>query len=167
MNNGLGEQATMRSPIVVIEGVLMGALKATNLPDQELSAACQLIDQRSAAGKPLVAEQTESLLVAALRERPHLETQPQKPSPKADPAPDQPSQISGSIVGKRVVFTGRMQRRRDQMIELLHRKGGQAQNSVRGSTDYLVTGERVGKKINEAKSIGVTVITEQQFLAML
>ncbi len=69
----------------------------------------------------------------------------------------------------RVVFTGRMEEgTREEMQELAEDYGAIVQSSVNGATDMLVTGVNVGmKKIEKAKSLGVKIITEQEFMESL
>ena len=45
--------------------------------------------------------------------------------------------------------------------------GGRATSSVSSSTDYLVAGSGGGRKRSDAESLGVKVIDEGQFLALL
>lgn len=81
---------------------------------------------------------------------------------------DQQEQIS-PIAGKIIVFTGTMQHgKRDDMQKHAKRLGAKIASSVTGKTDFLVAGSEVGAaKINAAKEKGVSVITEDEYLAML
>jgi DNA ligase (NAD+) len=76
---------------------------------------------------------------------------------------------STAISGKLIVFTGSMVHgSRPDMQAEAKRLGAKVGSSVTGKTDLLVTGENVGAtKISDAKTKGVTVITEQQYLAMI
>lgn len=73
------------------------------------------------------------------------------------------------IAGKIVVFTGSMQRgSRADMEKEAKLLGAKVASSVSGKTNYLITGESVGaKKIADAQAKGVTVITEDEYLALL
>jgi DNA ligase (NAD+) len=56
---------------------------------------------------------------------------------------------------------------RDEMHEAIQRAGGKTASSVSKKTDYLVAGEKAGSKLTKAEQLGVTVLTEEQILAML
>ena len=51
--------------------------------------------------------------------------------------------------------------------ELIENNGGKATGSVSKKTSYLVAGEAAGSKLTKAQSLGVPVLTEEEFLAML
>ena len=73
------------------------------------------------------------------------------------------------LLGKGVVFTGKMMRgSREAMQEMARGKGAVVQSSVSGKTDFLVCGASVGpKKIEKAQEKGVEVIDEDRFYALL
>jgi len=50
------------------------------------------------------------------------------------------------------------------MVESL---GANASNNVSKKTDYLVTGENAGSKIEKAKNLNITIISETEFLNLL
>ncbi|MBQ8084252.1 MAG: hypothetical protein IJ241_08765, partial [Clostridia bacterium] len=50
---------------------------------------------------------------------------------------------------------------------LIENNGGKATGSVSKKTSYLVAGEAAGSKLTKAQSLGVPVLTEEEFLAML
>ena len=76
--------------------------------------------------------------------------------------------IDDSLAGKTLVVTGTMRtRKRDETEELIRRHGGKAAGSVSKKTDYLIAGEAAGSKLTKAQSLGVTVLTEEEFLGML
>jgi DNA ligase (NAD+) len=70
--------------------------------------------------------------------------------------------------GKTLVVTGTLSRyTREEIEELIARHGGRAASSVSKKTDYVVAGEKAGSKLDRAQQLGVPVINEQQFEAML
>ena len=72
------------------------------------------------------------------------------------------------LAGKTVVVTGTLETlSRDEAKELIRAAGGKASGSVSAKTDYVLAGENPGSKIEKAKELGVHVLSEAQFLAML
>lgn len=72
------------------------------------------------------------------------------------------------LTGLKFVFTGTLESMsRDQAKDLVERHGGRAVNSVSKNTDYVVAGPGAGSKLDKAESLGVTVMSEDQFKAFL
>ncbi|HVR38136.1 MAG TPA: NAD-dependent DNA ligase LigA [Thermoanaerobaculia bacterium] len=72
------------------------------------------------------------------------------------------------LAGKTVVVTGTLTRfSRDEIHKLIEREGGKASSSVSSKTSYVIAGEAAGSKLEKAQSIGVPVLTEDEFLAMV
>ncbi len=72
------------------------------------------------------------------------------------------------ISGKTFVVTGTLERYgRDEIHELILRSGGKTSSSVSKKTDYLVAGDKAGSKLDKAKELGVTVLSEQEFEALM
>ena len=75
---------------------------------------------------------------------------------------------SARFAGKTLVVTGTMVRmKRDEIEQLIRDHGGKASGSVSKKTDFVVAGEAAGSKLTKAQELGVKVITEDEFLAML
>jgi DNA ligase (NAD+) len=73
-----------------------------------------------------------------------------------------------ALEGKMLVVTGTLQKySRDQIEELITRHGGHAASSVSKNTDYLIAGEKAGSKLAKAEKLGVKVISEEQFEAII
>jgi DNA ligase (NAD+) len=72
------------------------------------------------------------------------------------------------LAGKTVVVTGTLTRfSRDEIHKLIEREGGKPAGSVSSKTSYVVAGEAAGSKLDKAKSLGVPVLSEDEFLAMV
>ncbi len=72
------------------------------------------------------------------------------------------------LAGKTVVVTGTLTRfSRDEIHKLIEREGGKPSGSVSSKTSYLVAGEAAGSKLGKAKSLGVAVLSEDEFLALV
>jgi DNA ligase (NAD+) len=75
---------------------------------------------------------------------------------------------SSALAGKTFVVTGALTKyTRDQIEELISQSGGRAASSVSSKTDYVVAGEKAGSKLAKAKELGIPVISEDQFEALL
>jgi DNA ligase (NAD+) len=72
------------------------------------------------------------------------------------------------LAGKTFVVTGTLARySRDEIQDLIARHGGKAASSVSKNTDYLIAGEKAGSKLDKANSLGVQVLSEDEFLKMV
>ena len=66
---------------------------------------------------------------------------------------------------KTIVVTGTLQKlKRDEIEQLITTLGGKASGSVSKKTSFVVAGENAGSKLDKATSLGVEVITEDEFL---
>jgi len=74
----------------------------------------------------------------------------------------------GKLQGKTLVFTGTLPTLdRDTAKELARKQGARIANTVSSKTDFVVIGENAGSKEKKAKSLGIPIITEEDFLKML
>ena len=72
------------------------------------------------------------------------------------------------LTGKTFVLTGTLPSlSRDEASALIRDAGGSVTGSVSKNTDYLLAGESAGSKFDKAKELGVVVLSEADFLAML
>jgi DNA ligase (NAD+) len=82
-------------------------------------------------------------------------------------ATSQPT-TSSVFTGKTFVITGTLPSlKRDEAKALIQKAGGKVTDSVSKKTDYLVVGEDAGSKLAKAESLGITIISEADLLAML
>lgn len=76
--------------------------------------------------------------------------------------------IDDRFVGKTFVLTGKLEKyTRDEAGSLIEERGGRISGSVSKKTDFVVAGEDAGSKLTKAESLGVTVLTESEFEAMV
>ena len=70
--------------------------------------------------------------------------------------------------GKTFVLTGTLENyTRDQASKLIEDRGGRVSSSVSKKTDYVLAGSEAGSKLTKAESLGVKVLTEDQFVSMV
>ncbi len=74
----------------------------------------------------------------------------------------------GVLADKTVVVTGTLKRfSRDEIERMIAKHGGRASGSVSKSTAFVVAGEAAGSKLDKAAKLGVKVLSEEEFLAIL
>lgn len=72
------------------------------------------------------------------------------------------------LSGKSVVLTGTLTTvTRDEAKDMIRRAGGIVASSVSKKTDYVVMGEKAGSKAAEAQALRVSILTEEEFLALV
>lgn len=68
--------------------------------------------------------------------------------------------------GKTVVLTGTLtQMGRNEAKALLQDMGAKVSGSVSAKTDFVIAGDAAGSKLTKAQELGITVLTEEEFLA--
>jgi len=81
-------------------------------------------------------------------------------------APEAPS--GTGLAGKKFVFTGGLATlTRSQAKSLVERVGARAVSSVSPETDFVVAGAEAGSKLGRARELGVSILDEDGFLALL
>ncbi|OBQ46038.1 NAD-dependent DNA ligase LigA [Halodesulfovibrio spirochaetisodalis] len=70
------------------------------------------------------------------------------------------------FAGKTVVFTGSLSTKRADAKKMAESVGAKVVGSVSKKLDYLVAGEKAGSKLAKAEQLGITTLTEEEFLAM-
>jgi DNA ligase (NAD+) len=98
----------------------------------------------------------ERLAIAGVQ----LETQ-------ADPQGDRADQPQ-PFAGKTFVLTGTLPTlKRDEAKAMIQAAGGKVTGSVSAKTDYVVVGDEAGSKLQQAKKLGITQLSEAQFKELL
>jgi DNA ligase (NAD+) len=72
------------------------------------------------------------------------------------------------VAGKTVVFTGSLEKMtRDEAKAMADRLGAKTAGSVSKKTDYVVAGPGAGSKLADAKKLGVSVLTEDEWFDLI
>lgn len=81
---------------------------------------------------------------------------------------EQKEKASNILEGKKIVLTGSLPSlTRNEAAELIEKHGGSTVSSVSKNTDYVLAGEAAGSKLTKAQDLGITVLSEEEFLEMV
>jgi DNA ligase (NAD+) len=106
-----------------------------------------------------LAEERTRELIAKLRDR-GLQMEDDGPPPEVEE--------TGPLSGKRIVLTGALPvLTREEATELVEDAGGKVTGSVSKKTDYVVAGEDPGSKLTKAEELGIEILDEDGFRALL
>ncbi len=79
-----------------------------------------------------------------------------------------PAAVDSKVAGKTVVFTGTLSKMgREEAKTRAESLGAKVAGSVSKNTDYLIAGEDAGSKLKKATELGVTVLSEDDWLALI
>jgi DNA ligase (NAD+) len=77
-------------------------------------------------------------------------------------------QLKQTLVGLTIVVTGSLNDfTRDGASEAITSRGGKAASSVSAKTDFVVAGDSAGSKLDKAQELGITILDEAGFKALL
>jgi DNA ligase (NAD+) len=77
-------------------------------------------------------------------------------------------QLKQTLVGLTIVVTGSLNDfTRDGASEAITSRGGKAASSVSVKTDFVVAGDSAGSKLDKAQELGITILDEAGFKALL
>ena len=72
------------------------------------------------------------------------------------------------LEGKTFVVSGVFEMSRDELKALIEKNGGKVTSSISSKTNYVVAGENMGpSKKAKAESLGISIISEEDFLKMI
>ena len=72
------------------------------------------------------------------------------------------------LEGKTFVLTGTLEHySREEASQLIEKHGGKTSTSVSKKTDYVLAGEDAGSKLKKAQDLGIAILSEEEFIAML
>lgn len=75
---------------------------------------------------------------------------------------------SDALLGATIVVSGNFSISRDEIKALIEKNGGKNSGSISGKTTYLLAGTKPGpEKVKKAAELGVTVISEKEFMDMI
>ena len=76
--------------------------------------------------------------------------------------------IDDRFAGQTFVLTGSLSRfTRKEASEMIEARGGKPASSVSKKTTYVLAGEDAGSKLQKANELGITVLSEEEFLSMI
>lgn len=85
-----------------------------------------------------------------------------------EPQPLEKQETNSPVAGKTVVFTGTLvNMTRPEAKARAESLGAKVAGSVSKKTDYVVAGAESGSKLKAAQELGVTVLTEEEWLALI
>ncbi len=74
---------------------------------------------------------------------------------------------SEKLAGTTWVITGTLSQDRETIADTIRSHGGKISSSVSGKTSYVLAGEEAGSKLDKATKLGVKVLSEPEFRAMI
>jgi DNA ligase (NAD+) len=133
-----------------------GSMDKLSQATEERLAAVHGIGPRIAASVALFFQQTGNRRLIAALQKAGVKMEEETP---AGPKP---------FLGKTFVLTGGLETMtRDEARAGIQRLGGRVASSVSKKTDYVIVGKDPGSKYEDAKRLGITILDEAKFTALL
>jgi len=111
------------------------------------------------------------VVVEAVRDffaEPHNEKELDRLLEQVTPTPMEAIETASPVSGKTVVFTGSLEAfTRDEAKAQAERLGAKVSGSISKKTDLVVAGPGAGSKLVKARELGVQVLTEEEWLALI
>ena len=111
------------------------------------------------------------VVIEALRDfftEPHNEKELDRLLEEVTPTPMEAVESTSPVSGKTVVFTGSLEAfTRDEAKAQAERLGAKVSGSISKKTDLVVAGPGAGSKLAKARELGVEVLTEEEWLALI
>ena len=77
------------------------------------------------------------------------------------------AKLSDALAGQTFVITGTLSQPREHFEELIRAHGGKLSSSVSKKTSHLLCGSDAGSKLEKARTLGVNVLNEAEFSALI
>jgi DNA ligase (NAD+) len=91
-----------------------------------------------------------------------------KIKPEAEVVKAAAASAAGIFAGKTFVLTGTLPTlTREEATAKIESLGGKVSGSVSKKTDFVLAGEEAGSKLDKAQKLGVKILDESEFLAMI
>lgn len=74
---------------------------------------------------------------------------------------------SDKLLNKTFVLTGALSKARSEFEKIIEENGGNHSSSVSKNTNFVLAGENAGSKLDKAKTLGIKIISEEDFFKML
>ena len=84
-----------------------------------------------------------------------------------DPQPPETAEKSQPLAGKSLVITGTLSQPRNLVKDRLEKAGARVSGTVSPQTDYLLAGKNPGSKLERARNLNVSVISETELEILL